>query len=116
MSNIMLQTPNLLRIHRKRSPLTQADIAYFMGTSDYSNISRYEKGQRSPTIEFLLLYHHLFDTSIELFFEQHSSTMQSRLLEGIIEYISKLRSDPVVKNKAKIEFLDQVLKRLATQM
>lgn len=116
MSKIMLNSPNLLRIHRKRSPLTQADIAYFIGSSDYSNISRYEKGQRSPTIEFLLVYHHLFNTSIEVFFEHHSNTVQSRLLEGINEYISKLIANPAVKNKAKVEFLDQVLKRLATRV
>jgi transcriptional regulator with XRE-family HTH domain len=103
---------NFLRIYRKRSPLTQADIAFLMKLSDYSNISRYEKGQRSPSMEFLLVYHILFATSIESFFEPQSEIIRSGLLERIEALIIDLKNQSDPNNETRIEFLEKVLIRL----
>lgn len=103
---------NFLRIYRKRSPLTQADIAFLMKLSDYSNISRYEKGQRSASIEFLLTYHFLFATSIESFFEPQSEITRSGLLERIEPLIKHLKSESNPNNDTRIKFLEQVFIRL----
>ncbi len=103
---------NFLRIYRKRSPLTQADIAFLMKLPDYSNISRYEKGQRSPGIEFLLVYHHLFNTSVESFFEPQSEIILSGLREQIEALVNELKNENDPNNDTRINFLEEVLIRL----
>ncbi|MBK8484745.1 MAG: helix-turn-helix transcriptional regulator [Saprospiraceae bacterium] len=110
----MYNIPNYLRVYRKRSPLMQEDLAFLGGLPDSSNISRYEKGQREPTKELLLVYHHIFDTSIELFFEPESRIIKENLIERIKELISELNKEEQItlKNTSKIKFLEQVITRL----
>jgi transcriptional regulator with XRE-family HTH domain len=104
---------NFLRIYRKRSPLTQSDIAYLLELPDYSSISRYEKSQRTPSIELLLVYHHLFNTSIEIFFEPQSYETLPVLVERIEHLISDLKKqDDVQNHTSRIKFLEEVLIRL----
>lgn len=106
---------NFLRMYRKRSPLTQADIAFLMGLTDYSNISRCEKGQRAPSIELLLVYHLLFDTSIESFFDHHSVNARADLvnrIQGLIANLKKEQSDP--KSAVRVRFLEEVITRITT--
>lgn len=106
----MSPPPNYLRVYRKRSSLTQADIAFLMKLPDYSNISRYEKGQREPSIEFLLVYHLLFNASVESFFVPQSGMILSDLQHQIELLLSNHRSanatDP------RIKFLEEVLIRI----
>lgn len=104
---------NFLRLYRKRSPLTQSDIACLLGLPDDSNISRYEKGQREPGIEFLLVYHLLFDATIESFFEYQSTEIKAILLKRIESLNIELRKEPnSAKHIPKIKFLEQVISRL----
>lgn len=111
----MSNHPNFLRLYRKRTPLTQEDVAFLMGFPDYSNVSRYEKSQRTPSIEFLLVYHHLFNTPVEEFFEQHSQGVIVSLTRRIDDKLFDLKkeNDPE-KNSSRINFLETVLIRLTT--
>ena len=109
----MSHPPNFLRLHRKRSPLTQADIAYLMKLPDYSNISRSEKGQRTPSVELMLVYHHLFDTTLESFFEPQSESLLESLLEQIALLTNDLKkANDLPKNASRIKFLEQIFIRL----
>lgn len=98
----MSPPPNYLRVYRKRSSLTQADIAFLMKLPDYSNISRYEKGQREPSVEFLLVYHLLFNASVESFFEPQIGIILPALREQIERLLNNLKStnatDPRIKS------------------
>jgi len=110
MSNI----PNYLRVFRKRSPLMQEDMLSISGLLDVSSISRYEKGQRDPTKEILLVYHHVFDAPIELFFELESNAMLPGLIQRMKERIKELETEDQItlKNTSKIKFLEQAIIRL----
>lgn len=109
----MSSPPNHLRVYRKRSGLNQEDIAYLMDLPDYSNISRYEKGQRSPTTELLLTYKHLFDTPIESFYEQESEKIKLKLVQRIIQLVLQLKKEQItLKNTLRIKFLEEAIKRL----
>ncbi len=111
----MSDAPSYLRIYRKRSPLTQGDIAFLMGLSEYSSISRYEKGQRTPSIEFLLVYHHLFNESIQSFFDPASANVLSNLIIRIEKLIGILKENKsTVDNLSRIKFLEEVIIRLTT--
>ncbi|MBK8954978.1 MAG: helix-turn-helix transcriptional regulator [Saprospiraceae bacterium] len=110
----MSSPPNYLRVYRKRSGLVQEDIAYLLNLPDYSNISRYEKGLRSPTTELLLTYHHLFDVPIESFYEQESESIRFTLIQRIKDLIQELKKENQItlKNTLRIKFLEQVIIRL----
>lgn len=110
MSNI----PNYLKVFRKRSPLIQEDMLSISGLLDVSSISRYEKGQRDPTKEILLVYHHVFDTPIEFFFEPESNVMLPGLIQRLKARIKELEKEDQItlKNTSKIKFLEQVITRL----
>ncbi|MEZ4927904.1 MAG: helix-turn-helix transcriptional regulator [Saprospiraceae bacterium] len=106
----MSPPPNYLRAHRKRSSLTQADIAFLMKLPDYSNISRYEKGQREPSVEFLLVYHLLFNTTVESFFETQSGIILPGLVEQVQQLIDNLKKEK--PHDPRIKFLKGALIRI----
>ncbi len=45
---------NYLRTHRKRSRLSQAEIAYLLGCRDGAKVSRYERKVREPGLRTIL--------------------------------------------------------------
>lgn len=109
----MIIQHNFLRLHRKRSRLTQSDIAFILDLADYSNISRWEQGVHKPSIEVLLVYHLLFDIPIESLFERQRKEVAVKTQGKIQERISRLNDTPPDnKVKERIGFLQNVLGRL----
>jgi len=47
-------------MHRKRNALTQYEVARLLGCKNGSKVSRYERGERLPTLETLIAYEVLF--------------------------------------------------------
>jgi len=56
---------NYLRMYRKRSGLTQKELAVLLGCSDGSKVSRYERGVRLPSLDTLIAYSIIFTVSPE---------------------------------------------------
>ncbi|MBK9632875.1 MAG: helix-turn-helix transcriptional regulator [Saprospiraceae bacterium] len=112
----MSTIPNYLKVYRKRTSLQQEELAFLSNKPDSSNISRYEKGQREPSNEILLFYHHLFDTPIELLLEPDSRIVKERLIHRIKDLIDVLNKEEQItlKNTSKIKFLEQAFNRLTT--
>lgn len=114
MPNLMLIQHNLLRLVRKRSYLTQVDIASILSISDYANVSRWEAGLRLPNVEALLTYHLLFDVPIESLFERYKEELLPKLAGRIsdrAEYLKGLPSDE--KLEKRIAFLGAAAGRLS---
>lgn len=103
---------NYLRVYRKKSRLTQGDLAYVLDLGDYSNVSRWEHGQRQPNIETLLTYHLLFNLPIEMLFERQKNEMVGRVAQRTLELAQSLESDPDAE-KARAEFLKGAHARLS---
>ena len=104
----MSHPSNYLRMYRKKSPLTQSDMSFLIGLKEISNISRYEKGQRQPTIEF-----HIFELSIESFYKPQSELIKGHLTERIQMLIFEIKkSNNTLKNTPRIKFLEQIIIRL----
>ena len=111
----MLRQPNYLRLYRKKSPLTQSDIAFLLQLPDYSNISRCEKGHRVPNIDLLITYHYLFKVPIESFFELQSNDRLISLKQRIELLISELKKSPIqINNETRIKYLEETLVALAS--
>ena len=60
--------PNYLKTHRKRSRLSQDQVAFLLGYRSGTRVSRYERFARLPTLRTALAYEVIFRTPIrELF-------------------------------------------------
>ncbi|KAA3621012.1 MAG: XRE family transcriptional regulator [Bacteroidetes bacterium] len=104
---------NYLKMYRTKSFLSQKDVVKLISPNCSSCISTYERGQRRPNIEILLLYHHLFNVSIEEFFERESDQVKCKLISRIIFLIDDLKKEELVSwNLRKIEYLEDTLERL----
>jgi len=105
---------NSLRLVRKRSQLTQIDLASILKIPDFANVSRWEQGLKDPGIEVLISYHLLFNISIESMFDRQKSDLKKILIPRIqerINYLKGLEHDP--KIQARIDCLVSILSRLA---
>jgi transcriptional regulator with XRE-family HTH domain len=110
----MLIQQNFLRIVRKRTQLTQVDIASILKISDFANVSRWEQGLKTPGVEILLAYHLLFDIPIESLFDRQKHDLKEAIVPRIQErvaYLKGLESDP--KTRSRIDHLGSILNRLA---
>jgi transcriptional regulator with XRE-family HTH domain len=109
----MLIQHNHLRIVRKRSRLTQLDIAFLLELSDYANVSRWEQGNRLPNIEALVAYHLLFDVPIEDLFERQKRDLAQSLCKRIalrLQSLTNQKQDR--KTISRITFLNAALTKL----
>jgi transcriptional regulator with XRE-family HTH domain len=59
---------NYLRTYRKRSGLTQQEVAFLLGSEDGTQVSRYEKRRRLPPLETALACEEIYGVPVaELF-------------------------------------------------
>lgn len=112
----MKNTVNYLRTYRKQTQITQSDIAFLLNKEDNSNLSRCEKGKRSPSLEMIMVYHLLFNTPVISFFTNQRDTVKQNLIRRITERIEELqREEPTENIQSRIEYLQQALKRLTQE-
>ena len=109
----MIIKHNHLRMCRKQSQLNLADIAFLMQLPDNSSISRWEQGQRTLSIEALMVYHLLFDIPIETLIERQIEQMAVKLIHQIKLLLEELRKlKPSQKVTGRITFLESALNKL----
>lgn len=78
----MPTSPNLhLRGFRKRSGLTQADVARLMGRLSPSPISRLENGEQMPDLRSALLLEVIFGASASQLFRGHFDMLAKKVRE-----------------------------------
>jgi transcriptional regulator with XRE-family HTH domain len=71
---------NYLRTYRKRSGLSQDDIAFLLGSRSGTKVSRYERLVRRPTLKTLFAYEVIFRaTARELFAGLYEKVEQTTL-------------------------------------
>jgi transcriptional regulator with XRE-family HTH domain len=110
----MKYPPHHLREYRKKTPVSQSDIAFLLEKKDSVILSRRERGLRAPSLEIVFLYHMLFDTPILTFFEEQWQFMREKILLKLQERIDELRKrKSTAKIKRRVVFLTEVLTRLS---
>jgi|ERR1043165_1114094 transcriptional regulator with XRE-family HTH domain len=105
---------NFLRMYRRKSKLTQGDVAYILDHEDFSTISKWELGKRQPDLQTAFLFHLLYDIPIEeLFARQVSSNIEplSNRIKTRRDILKAHRPDG--KGLKRIEYLTDALTRLA---
>lgn len=78
---------NYLRTYRKKSSLTQQEIAYLLGRKNGAQFSRYETRRRLPSLRIALAYEAIFKVPVaELFAGVRDSV--NREISGRIDKLS----------------------------
>jgi transcriptional regulator with XRE-family HTH domain len=94
--------PNYLRTHRKRSGLTQDEVAYLLGVRSGSKVSRYERLTRKPTLENLFALQVVYRVVPHMLFlgifEEIEKTVIKRASVLAIE-VRSLHTGPQAKRK-----------------
>lgn len=103
---------NYLKIFRKKSKLTQDDVAYIFGIQKVS-ISRYEKGKRLPSLPIILLYHLIFNVPLYSLFKRMYVDYQEKVLKRTRELIELLDEDTTSPRvQERISYLQSVVNRI----
>lgn len=111
-----MQKENYMRAYRKKTHVTQFDVAFLLGLDENSLLSRWESGERPPSLEAILVYHLLFDTPPQNFFVPQSEIIRQKLITGISQLLSMLKSQDKSANiQQRINYLESVLIRLTNE-
>ena len=90
---------NYLRAYRKRSGLTQREVAFLLGCENGAQVSRYEKRRRVPPLRMALACEAVFGVpAAELF-----GGMQDQVSKVIEKRLAELRSRLQATNSAGIK-------------
>jgi DNA-binding XRE family transcriptional regulator len=68
-----------LRALRRKSTLSQADVAFLLGTSTGTRVSRHETGQCIPPLEVVLAYAVMFDAAIDDIYHEEAARIIERI-------------------------------------
>ncbi len=108
-----MRTPplsNYLKMHRKRSGLSQDEMALLVGASHGSKVSRYEMSRVSPPLDILIAYEYVFGGSAERLFSGTHDRVASRVRRRAASMTRKLRrAAPNPIRQRKLNFLSVLL-------
>ena len=103
--------PNYLRTCRKRAGLSQAEVAFLLGSQGGAKVCRYERFRQSPNLKTLLSYEILFRTPVQKLFRGLHQEVERDLLRRIRVLLKKLAKAGRSRVAAhKIEFLNALFK------
>ena len=96
---------NYLRTYRKRSGLSQNEVAYLLGCRNGTKVSRYERYTRKPSLETLFAYEVMFGAPArELFagvYQKVERTTQKRA-QLLARKVSRATPNPMATRKLQI--------------
>jgi transcriptional regulator with XRE-family HTH domain len=102
--------PNYIRTYRKRSCLTQEEVAFLLGSKSSANVSRHERFKQTPDLQTLLAYEILFRTPVRNLFSSTHKEMEQKLKYRIRLLVRKLlRAGHGRGIKKKVETLTALL-------
>jgi transcriptional regulator with XRE-family HTH domain len=103
---------NYLRAHRKRSGLSQNDVASLVGTQTGASISRHERFRRQPTLPTALAYELVFGIPAQELFPGVFEGVKKATLARANALAGELRALPSARRPVrKINLLQEILAR-----
>jgi transcriptional regulator with XRE-family HTH domain len=104
---------NHLVICRKRTSLTQGDMAYLMGFTEQSKVSRSEKGEKIPSLEMILIYSIVLNVSVKQLFHGYRLVLLKNTKEKMTSLIEELSNQKSSKRiRKRILYLTKVLEEV----
>lgn len=97
--------PHYLRTHRKRLGFSQDELAWLMGSTDGSKISRYERCIGKPSLEAVLAYEIIFAQPMDELFAGIFAAVQAvtaRRAQELAGRLEKMTPTPTVTAKLAV--------------
>jgi len=92
---------NYLKLHRRRTGLTQGEIAYLLGFDNKGVVSRYEKRTRIPPLQTAIACEAVFGVPISELFAGMREDAKKDIQKRLLELRSRLRQAPL--NEARTD-------------
>ena len=100
---------NYLRTYRKRSGLSQDEVAYLLGCQNGTKVSRYERFSRKPSLETLFAYEVVFGAPARELFAGVYQKVEKKMLSRAQLLTRKLnRATPDRMATRKLEILQAI--------
>jgi transcriptional regulator with XRE-family HTH domain len=100
---------NYLRTYRKRSGLSQDEVAFLLGCQTGTKVSRYERSGRRPNIETLFAYEVMFGAPARELFAGVYQKVEKRILNRTQLLTRKLsRATPTPMAARKLQILKAI--------
>src|SRR2546428_4127187 len=100
---------NYLRTYRKRSGLSQDEVAFLLGCQNGTKVSRYERFSRKPNLETLFAYEVVFDAPARELFAGAYQKVEKRISNQAQVLARKLsRATPSTMASRKLEILKAI--------
>lgn len=107
--------PNYIRTYRKRTNLTQKEMAFLVGSKTSAHICRHERSEQTPNLQTLLAYEILFRTPVRNLFSGLHQDVEHKLMYRIRLLIQNLAKSGHSRVKAhKIQILNDFLRERAS--
>ena len=103
--------PSYILTHRKRWALTQKELARLFGAKSETQVSRWERSIRKPTLHVVLASQVIFGETPEDMFPKLYSEVEERVMQQAHKLYTSLAGSTSKASKRKLELLDDVLRR-----
>jgi transcriptional regulator with XRE-family HTH domain len=94
---------NYLRTYRRRTGLTQREVAFLLGCEDGAQISRYEKRKRVPPLQTALACEAVFGVPVSELFGGMRQTVGTQIDRRLKQLRSRLEAQPVQGREARLQ-------------
>lgn len=102
---------NYLRSYRRRSGLSQGELAHLLGWKRADIVSRIEQKRRPPTLKLVIACFVLFGAPAAELFPDISASIELDVMTRIWEMYETAQGHPSAKNKKKIELFEAAIAR-----
>jgi transcriptional regulator with XRE-family HTH domain len=96
---------NYLRTYRKRTGLSQDEVAFLLGVQCGTKVSRYERSSRTPGLESVLAYELVFSVPARRLFAgvfRKVETVTIRRAKALIRRLSPATRSPLAARKLEL--------------
>src|SRR5713226_5860932 len=90
---------NYLRAYRKRSGLTQLEVAFLLGCENGAQVSRYEKRRRLPPLRTALACEAVFGVPVSELFAGMRDRANRQIGKRLLELRSRLQANSAQHDK-----------------
>lgn len=105
---------NYIKSHRKRHGLNQHELAYLLGTSHASTVSRIEKDQQKPSLEDMIALEMIFQMNMSQLFPDLYQFVSNKVLYRIDLFQQNLdEGDMTLENIEKMNTLKTIRSKIA---
>lgn len=100
-------------MYRRKTPLLQQDIAHLIDM-DYGQYNRIEKGNRSPSLDVISIFH-LFGVGVHQLFPFDFEKLRNTIITQSKTLIERLKTEPSPKSKNRLAYIERFVKFLTNK-